>query len=70
MIKWRNLYLRPSKILLRLCKEHHLRNIVDDFGNMLILASEDVKWAIIDEFYKKKGLVFKDGNKRVAAKLT
>lgn len=67
-MKWRNLYLAPSKALISIVNKFkpHLKYVIDDFGYILVKCSEETMWEIIEAYYKKKGVKFKDhGNERI-----
>ena len=70
-MSWRNLYLAPSKELLNIINKKKIRYAIDDFGNVVIRATEEIKWEVVDTFFKKKGMVFKDhGDDRFTVKFT
>ena len=55
-MSWRNLYLAPSKELLNIINKKKIRYAIDDFGNVVIRATEEIKWEVIEMQTKESNL--------------
>lgn len=70
-MKWRNLYLKPESVLLKIANRLSVKTLVDsDMDTLWVKSTENIYYRILDEYHKKKGIVQVDkyGRKGVSIK--